>query len=365
MARPSLFKVLIMIATAQLVTTFAHADYELWNCNFKKLPYAAIIDNGVAYDGGPQLKTRPIHYQCNDLRPLDDLVNDILSKMPGVPPPVLNLYSQPPPNDGSDLGRLAEMSFGGPASNNIEVGYDLRPGPHQDSVRQRFVHELGHALFMQLLAEQIPLYRAQAQVFLRDQQSLQTFKVIFQRQGSDPNCRALEDIDYPRWPARNTCAQFIKNYLRENGLEKEYLSADIGDDELPEIPFKEFSDNYNELFADMTAAIYYASPDIIYSSLLEVLGQSYSNQLQCRKFSVSMPTSFDSKDPHCKLSAIRHELWKQKLEPELVNPNKFEALFALGRIMVAEIKKQEDLGKTNASAPYLVDSLRKSLNLKP
>ena len=109
---------------------------------------------------------------------------------------------------------------------------------------------------------------------------------------------------------------------------------------------------YDELFADITAAVYFNDPEVI-AVAIGIL----SNQppVACRSFTAKPDPTFNTLEAHCELSSARAELWKHWIRPRL-SDKKF-LLRSLAKLLVGEINwRIQTQADSTAAVAHLIQT---------
>ena len=274
---------------------------------------------------------------CADLEVMNSLYGDVIAMSPFsvVKPTYLLGVNEMPPTVGD-----YDANY-----DTIHIGYN--PQNVQEVAMQKvaFAHETGHSIFQELLDQKIEFYREYRKVRSIHNDFVRNFVAPIAREMSkDPRC--FKDSSF--------CSSKVSE------LQAQAEKAPQGDAELKAFADAHGQENafidgvvapYNELFADITAAVFFEDSDITARHLV-ILRQGDS---ACRSFSQPLPANFHTNDPHCSLSAVRVRLWNNWISNRLNNKKKL--LEDIAEIFVSEIEKdlQRPAGQARTSSDIVAD----------
>jgi hypothetical protein len=273
---------------------------------------------------------------CEQLRPLEKVYAEVsqLSSLE-LPPPILVAKN-------SVLSQLEMYSL---TTGVIDVGVNPASEIEMRALPKLFAHELGHHIFYANAFKNLSVYSDIAEISslyyqVMDEERNDSGKIF----GSD-NFSGFVDL---------------LNLVAENA------SEDL-------VKFDIVSDSYQELFADVVAAVYLEDPEVMKQSLIDfrLVGTE-------RSFSVNLPITSSSTKVYSYFISVRGSLWKEWIKPRLGDhpsvDKKKRVIDELLQIFVSEIQLRVSAGEPSQEETSVeediirnqraVDSLKKALGIK-
>jgi hypothetical protein len=275
--------------------------------------------------------------RCEQLRPLEQVFTDIAQ---------LSSSELPPPILFAKNSLLPQIEIYNMDTGVIEVGVNPASELEMRALPKLFAHELGHHIFYANAFKNLPVYSD-----IADISSL--YYQVMAEERTD-----LRGIFY---------SESFTSFIDLFGLVMENSSEDLA-------KFEIVSESYQELFADVVAAVYFEDPEVMKQSMVD-----FHKVDTDRSFSVDLPiTAASSTIVHNYFISVRGSLWKEWIKPRLgEHPNfdtKKKVIEDLLQIFVSEIKrrvsdgepllKETTVEEDIALNKNAVDGLKKALRIK-
>ncbi|NQZ01030.1 MAG: hypothetical protein HRT45_10240 [Bdellovibrionales bacterium] len=174
---------------------------------------------------------------------------------------------------------------------------------NQDSTDVFFAHEMGHFDFEKRLAEQYPLIAQKHSVVLELGPLFEDVIQVMSPFWSDPSCETTGSDCHSQMLEFVQTDLLYATYISYNESKRNFFEANQV--ELERIESAAL--RYEELYADLFAAVFYENSEIILTALRRVYPEA---ELDCRSFTKQMPKSFIAETEHCELSLARPAIWQ-------------------------------------------------------
>jgi hypothetical protein len=247
---------------------------------------------------------------CDQLKPLAEVYKEV-SKLSSedLPQPILIVFNEP--IAGLEKYNLMSRAF--------QVGVNPTSEKEMKSMLRLFAHEMGHHIFYTNAYLNVPEYSEIKQL----------------------DADYLEALTLERTDSDAIFSSYMLGYFFDQlSTASQVVTGRV-------VYFDQIGDSYQELFADVVAAVHLEDPEVMESALAD-FGISDPDS---RSFLLDhLMTDEKVGNPYYQFVSVRATLWREWIQPRLgAKPTieKKKALInELLQISISEIRRRRDLGET-------------------